>query len=343
MSGSKSFPGRLILIVLCTLMLAACGEHKPATPDKAAEQRVLNFYSWAEYIDPEIVQQFEKENGLTVRFDTVDSEEMLETKLLTGHSDYDVVVTSANVLARQVAAGALRKLDFDALPNRRNLDPALMALIDPTDPRGEHAAPCFLLTTGIGMDVDKIRKRLPNADLEGWSLVLDHADKQQLGAAEKLLMSIRPYVRYINSEKQVADLADGDICATFGWAGDVSNARARAIAAGKPLNLKFSVPREGAILLVDLLAIPKDAPHVADAERFINFLLRADIGARNANFVAYSSPNLAAMPFIEVRLKNDPGLYPPAAIKAKLRAMPALDLETTRLETQIWRHFRTGS
>lgn len=377
MSHAMRYPMRLLLIGLGALVLAACGQHRSATPEGAAGQRVLNFYNWAEYIDPEILKQFEKENGLTVRFDTFDSEEMLETKLLTGHSDYDVVVTSANVLGRQVAAGALRKLDVSALPNRRNLDPSLMALLDHTDPRGEHAVPYFTLTTGVGMDADKIRKRLPDAPLDSWGLVFDprnaarladcglavvdsptdmiasvliylgydpdHADSQHLQAAEKVLMSIRPYVRYINSEKQVADLANGDICATIGWSGDLSNARARAVAAGKPLNLKFSVPREGAILLVDMLAIPKDAPHVADAERFIDFLLRADIGARNANFVAYASPNLAAMPLIEDRLRSDPGIYPPPALKAKLRVMPALDLETTRLETQIWRRFRTGS
>ena len=368
---------RIVLGASCALALAACSDHKPAAPEKTVEPRVLNFYNWADYVDPGVLEQFEKETGVKVRYDMFDSSEMLETKLLTGHTDYDVVVTSANILSRQVAAGALRKLDLNAIPNRRNLDPAVTALLDHTDPGGEHGIPYLMATTGIGMNVDDVKRRVAGAPLDSWRLVLDpknaaklagcgfavldsptdtianvlmflgyepdSSDPRQLQAAERALLSIRPYVRYINSEKQVADLANGDICVTIGWSGDVSNARARAQTAGKPQTLRFSIPREGAISLFDVLAIPADAPHVADAHRFIDFMLRADVGARNANFVGYASPNLAAMPLIEDRLKKDEGIYPPPAIKAKLHAMPALTLEQTRIETRIWTHFRTGS
>ena len=374
----------------CVLALTACTEHKPPATNEAAQpaapsaakqdggaQRVLNFYDWADYIDPAVLTQFEKETGVHVRYDTFDSSEMLETKLLTGHTDYDVVVTSANILSRQVAAGALRKLDLDAIANRRNLDPALVALLDPSDPGGAHAVPYLLATTGIGLNLDQVEKRIPGGTPDSWRLVLDpksaakladcglavldsptdtianvllylgydpdKADAAQMRAAEKVLMSIRPYVRYINSEKQVADLASGEICATIGWSGDIANARARAEAAGKPQRLRFVIPREGAISLSDMLAIPVDAPHVADAHRLIDYLLRADIGAQNANFVGYASPNLAAMPLIEERLRKDPGIYPPPAVKAKLHAMPARTLEMTRIETRLWTHFRMGT
>jgi putrescine transport system substrate-binding protein len=367
-----------------TLALSACGQRSSNPPGEstaiqapaAAESRVVNLYNWADYIDPEVLKTFEQETGVAVRYDTFDSSEMLQTKLLTGRTGYDVVVTSASFVQRQVGAGVLRTLDLDAIPNRRNLDPDLMAMLDRNDPGGRHSVPYMWVITGIGLDATAVGKVAAGAPLDSWRLVFDPKYAAQLGrcglavidspsdviasaliylgydantavpaqlqAAEDTLMSIRPFVRYVNSEVQVADLESGQICATIGWNGDVAQARSRAAEAGQPRNLRFVIPGEGSVSLVDLLAIPADAPHAADAERFINFLLRPDIAARNADYVHYASPNLAARPLIAAATRNDPGVYPPPEVRARLHALQDRSPEQMRAESRIWTRFRTG-
>jgi putrescine transport system substrate-binding protein len=372
------------VVAIGTLALSACGQRSSNPPVEsatiqaraAAESRVVNLYNWADYIDPEILKTFEQETGVAVRYDTFDSSEMLQTKLLTGRTGYDVVVTSASFVQRQVGAGVLRTLNLDAIPNRRNLDPDLMAMLDRNDPGGRHSVPYMWVITGIGLDATEVGKVAAGAPLDSWRLVFDPKYAAQLGrcglavidspsdviasaliylgydadsavpaqlqAAEDTLMSIRPFVRYVNSEVQVADLESGQICATIGWNGDLAQARSRAAEAGQPRILRFVIPGEGSVILVDLLAIPADAPHAADAERFINFLLRPDIAARNADYVHYPSPNLAARPLIAPATRNDPGVYPPPEARARLHALQGRSPEQMRAESRIWTRFRTG-
>ncbi len=147
----------------------------PVRAGAGAEEKVLNVYNWSDYIDPAVIEAFQKETGITVSYDVFDSNEVLETKLLTGNSGYDVVVPSAYFLERQIQAGVFRKLDRSLLPNLANLDPGLQARIAAHDPGNEHGVIYMWGTTGIGFDADKVAAIMPDAPIDSWDLVFDPA------------------------------------------------------------------------------------------------------------------------------------------------------------------------
>jgi putrescine transport system substrate-binding protein len=342
----------------------------------AAEEKILNVYTWSDYTDPSVIPAFEKESGIKVNFDVFDSNEVLETKLLAGHTGYDVVVPSANFLERQIKAGVFQKLDKSQLPNLKNIDAEIEARVALHDPGNEHAVNYLWGTSGVGYNVTKIRERQPDAPTDNWRMLFDpevvsrfkdcgvtildapsevvgtvliflgkdanSENPDDLAAAEKVLMAIRPYVRYIHSSKYIDDLANGEICLSMGWVGDVKQARDRAREAGKDVEIKYALPTEGAVMFFDMLAIPADAAHVKNAHLYINYLLRPEVAAKNSNFVKYANSNAASLPFLDAAIKNDPTIYPPAQLRAKLVPDLAESPQFSRLLTRTWTRFRTG-
>ena len=337
---------------------------------------MLNVYNWSDYIDPQVLQDFERETGIKVRYDVFDSNEVLETKLLTGHSGYDVVVPSAYFLERQVKAGVFRKLDKSQLPGLANLDPGIVAQAARHDPGNEHSVVYMWGTTGIGYDAAKVKAIMPDAPVDSWQLIFDPAviakfkdcgvsmlddptdmvgtallylgkdpnseSAADLEAAEELLLQIRPYLRTIHSSQYIDQLANGELCVVVGYSGDVLQARDRAAEAGKPIDIAYSIPREGALLWFDTLAIPADAEHPENAHKFIDYLLRPAVAAANSNFVSYANANAAATPLVDVELRNDPGIYPTDAVKTRLQPSVAKSAEFTRALNRAWTRFMTG-
>jgi putrescine transport system substrate-binding protein len=376
---------RVAAAALVSMLAVACGSKAPPAPSvpaatttvgaKDADQ-VLNVYNWSDYIDPTVIPQFEKETGIKVNYDVFDSNEVLETKLLAGHTGYDVVVPSASFLERQIKAGVFRKLDPALLPNLHHLDPALVARVAVHDPGNAYAAIYLWGTSGNGYNEAKLRAAFPEAPFDSLHLIydpsvvshfkdcgvsiLDAPDEvvssvllflgrdpqseapEDLKAAEAVLMSIRPYIRYVNSSRYIDDLANGELCLAFGWSGDVLQARDRAREAGKPDLIRYAIPREGAIMFFDMLAVPADAPHPLNAQLFIDFLERPEIAARNTNFVRYANANAAALPAVRAEVREDPGIYPPAAVATRLVPNRAHSPEYTRLLTRAWTRFKTG-
>jgi putrescine transport system substrate-binding protein len=165
---------------------------------------------------------------------------------------------------------------------------------------------------------------------------------EDLKAAEQVLLAIRPFVRYINSSKYIEDLANGEICLAMGWSGDIGQARARAREAGKDLRIRYSIAKEGAIMFFDMLAIPADASHVRNAHLFINYLLRADVAARNSSTEHYATSNAAAYPLIDPAVYADRSIYPAPEQKAHLYANPVHSLAYTRELNRTWTRFKTG-
>jgi putrescine transport system substrate-binding protein len=367
-------------LLLAVLVLVGCGR-KPATQEvdgttTAAEEPVLNVYNWSDYIDPTVIEAFQQETGITVRYDVFDTNEVLETKLLTGKSGYDVVVPSAYFLERQVQAGVFRKLDKAKLPNLGYLDAGLQSSIASHDPRNEHGVIYMWGTTGIGFDADKIRAIMPDAPTDSWSLVLDPAivskfkdcgvsflddptdmvgtvllwlGKQpnsesaaDLKLAEEALLRIRPYIRTIHSSQYIEDLANGEMCIAVGYSGDVLQARDRAAEAGQKIDIRYVIPREGALMWFDTLAIPADAGHPDNAHAFINYLLRPEVAAANSNYVNYATANTAALAQVNEALRNDTGIYPTPEVKERLQPNLAKSAEFTRLLNRSWTRFMTG-
>ena len=369
---------RIGLLSAFVLMLAACGGKK----DEAAgavtkpEEKILFVYNWSDYIGETTIADFEKKTGIKVTYDVFDSNEVLETKLLAGHTDYDVVVPSANFLQRQIMAGVFLKLDKSKLPNLGNMDPEIMSRVAQHDPGNDHAINYLWGTTGIGYNPDMVKKALGTDTIDSWSAIFDPANAAKLAkcgismldapsevmdsaliylgrdpnsekaddlaAAEELLMKVRPYVRYFHSSQYINDLATGEICVSLGWSGDAVQARKRGREAEKPVNVAYTVPKEGAIMWFDMLAIPADAPHPGNAHAFLNFIMDPAVAAGISNFVAYANGNSASLPFIRDEVKNDPSVYPTAEARKNLHPHLAESQEFSRDLNRAWTRVRTG-
>lgn len=359
-------------------LLQGCNGHvEPPDAGHAGDaEKILNIYNWTDYIAPETVANFERETGIRVRYDTYDGNEVLETKLLTGRTNYDIVVPTGPFFERLLRAGVFRKLDQDALPNRRNLDPDVMRRLALHDPGNAYAVPYLWSTAGIGYNVDRVRERLGNTAVDSWAILLDPRNAAKLrdcgitvidspsdvfaaaliylgrdpnshdpgdaAAAADVLMKIRPYVRTIDSVQYISDLANGGVCAALGWSGDALQARDRAVEAGNGVKIAYVVPREGSLILFDMMGIPADAPHPHNAEAWMNFLMRPDVIAGITNFVKYPNGNAASLPLVKPAIRVDTAIYPAAETRAKLHVPLAEPAEFSRLITRLWTRFRTG-
>ena len=368
---------RFGLLAAAVVLLAACGGKKEEVADAAKpEDKVLFFYNWSDYIGETTIADFEKKTGIKVTNDLFDSNEVLETKLLAGRTGYDVVVPSANFLERQIKAGVFLKLDKSQLPNLANMDPEIMERVAAHDPGNQYAINYLWGTTGIGYNPDLVKKALGTDVIDSWSAIFDPANAAKLAkcgismldapsevmdsaliylgrdpnsekaedlkAAEDLLMKVSPYVRYFHSSQYINDLATGEICISLGWSGDALQAKARGAEAEKPVNVAYAIPKEGAIMWFDMLAIPADAPHPNNAHAFLNFIMEPEVAAGISNYVAYANGNAASMPFVDDAVKNDPSVYPTAEVKKKLYPHLAESQEFSRDLNRAWTRVRTG-
>jgi putrescine transport system substrate-binding protein len=364
-----SIAARLLALILFALPLRGA---------LAGEAGRLHVYNWSDYIAPDTIPNFEKETGIKVTYDVYDSNEVLEAKLLAGDSGYDVVFPSASpFLARQVAAHVYRRLDKAKLPNWQNLDPAILKLVATSDPGNAHAAPYLWSVTGIGYNKAMVKKALGDAaPVDSWALIFDPANAKKLAScgislldtpyevfpamlaylgrdpkstrmsdlkqAFAALEKIRPYIRKFQSSEYINDLANGDLCVALGYSGDVIQARNRAREAKNGIDIAFSVPKEGAQMAVDTMAIPKDAPHPGDALKFINYILRPRVIAAITDAVSYPNPNRAATPFVAPAIRDDAQIYPPPAVRRRFYVLPPAPEAYERARTRAWTRLETG-
>jgi putrescine transport system substrate-binding protein len=358
------------------VIAAACAAIAPAAAQSNRE-RVVNVYNWSDYIAPTVVEDFNKESGIKVRYDTFDSNDTLETKLLAGKSGYDVVVPTGYFLERQIKAGVVQKLDKARLPNLANLWPEISQRLAKYDPGNEYAVNYMWGTTGIGYNARKAREVLgPNGTIDSWDIVfkpetlakfkdcgvhlLDASDdilaaalhylgldpnsgnEADLQKAADLVMKIRPYVRKFHSSEYLNALASGEICLVVGYSGDIKQSQKRAVEAKNGVEIAYAIPKEGAQLWFDNLAIPRDAKNVAEANEFINYLQRPEVAAKNTNFISYANGNLASQKFIDKSIINDKAIYPNEATMRKLYTIGAPDPKTQRLINRLWTRIKTG-
>lgn len=343
---------------------------------EAQQRKEVYVYNWSDYIDFKILEDFTKETGIQVIYDTYDSNDLLETKLMAGKTGYDVVVPTSNFLARQIKAGVIQPLDKSKLPNLKNLDPAIMQRMAAFDPGNAHGVVYMWGTSGIGYNVRKVAERMPNAPVDSLALLFDPAvaakfkdcgimvldaadelipaalrylgldpdakDADSIAKAEAALLKVRPFIRKFHSSQYIEDLANGAICIAFGYSGDIVQARQRARDAKKGVEIVYSVPKEGALMWFDALAIPKDAPNKDNAHAFINYLLRPEVIARASNAVFYPNANKDSAPFVSAEVKADKGVYPPPAVVQTLFTITPYDQASQRLLTRSWTRVKRG-
>ena len=345
----------------------------------ADEDKTLNIYNWSDYIADDTIERFETETGIKVHYDVYDSNEVLEAKLSAGHSGYDLVVPSTNpFFARQVLAGIYQKLDKEKLANYGNLDPQILAAAATADPGNQYGVPYLWGTTGIGYNPAKVKEALGDkAPLDSSKLLFDPANAKKLAScgislldtpqevfpaalayegrdplsrdlkdldkAAETVLAIRPYVRKFHSSQYINDLANGDLCVAFGYSGDVIQARNRAQQAKNGVEVGYFIPKEGAMMWIDMMAIPKDAPHPDNAHRFIDFILRPEIIAAISNTVDYANPNTLATDLVDEDIRNNPGIYPPPEVRQRLFFDKPVTQQYERLRTRAWTKVKTGT
>jgi putrescine transport system substrate-binding protein len=345
-----------------------------------AQEKTVNVYNWSDYIDPKVIEDFTKETGIKVVYDTYDSNEMLETRLLAGKTSYDIVVPSGQFLQRQIEAGLYQELDKTKLKNLNNLWPEVMERLAVYDPGNRYAVPYMWFTTGIAYDVEKARERLgnarPEAVLNSWDAVfkpeilkkfadcgvyiLDSPDDlftialnylglppdskkpNDLRRAAELLSGLRRNVKKFHSSEYINALANGDICLAVGWSGDAFQAKARAREAENGVEINYLIPREGTLMSIDTIAIPKDAPHPEEALILIDYLLRPDIAARNTNRTNFASSVLPSRALIDKAIIDNKAIYPDPAAMERLFTVTSFDQRTQRLVTREWTRVKTG-
>jgi putrescine transport system substrate-binding protein len=342
-----------------------------------ADERTVNFYNWSNYMAPGVLEEFTKETGIKVVYDTFDANETLETRLLAGKSGYDLVVPTAYFLQRQIKANVFQKLDRSRLPNLSNAWSFVLKQLATYDPGNQYAANYMWGTTGIGYNVKMVQKILgPEAKIDSWDIVfkpeslakfkdcgihmLDSADdifpaalsylgldpnstkQADLENAANLLLKIRPYVRKFHSSEYLSALATGEICMVVGWSGDIMQARSRAAEAKNDIEIGYAIPKEGAQMFFDNLAIPADARNVSEAYELINYLYRPEVAAKNSNFLSYANGNLESQKLVDPKILNDKNIYPDEAMLKKLFVITARDPATQRVINRLWTKVKTG-
>ena len=375
MLGSMTRRLAVVMAGVAALALAGCGEAgKPGTT--AAKDQTLKIYNWSDYIDPDLLKEFTAETGIKVVYDTFDSNEVLETKVLTGGTGYDIVAPSNHNLPRYITAKAIQPLDFAKLPNRKNLWPDLMARMEPFDPGAKYNVPYMWGTMGVGYNKAEVAKRLPGVALDSWAVVFDPKNLARLKdcgvyfldasedmyavalhylgkdpnsknpadyeAATQLLLKLRPYVRKFHSSEYIEALANGDACVVIGYSGDILQARDRADEAKKGVEVGYFIPKEGSQVWFDVFTIPIDAPNPDAAYRFLDFMMRPEIIARASNSTNYANANLPATQLVKAEVRDDPNVYPTPEVFQRLFVTTTKDQALVRVVNREWTKVTTG-
>jgi putrescine transport system substrate-binding protein len=365
---------------LSAIVLSACGHSGEPSPPSAevhrvAEENVVNVYNWYDYIKPEILKKFEARYGVRVQYNVFDSNNTMEARLLAGHSGYDVTFPSGAYLESLIGAGVFRTLDRSQLPNLKNLDPAIMRRLAEHDPGNEHAVVYAWGITGMAYDEAKIHARLPRAPLDSWSLLFDpriaarladcgiglyeapniivpsvlawlgeppnSEDPEKLQRAQSALLEVRPYIRKIGTGSLVDDLSTGELCLIIASNGDAMQAQERTRIAANGIRVRYSIPREGAVMWFDAAAVLADAPHPANAHRLIDFLMDPAIAAENSNAIHFPNANAASQPMLNRELTNA-AIFPATDLASRLIPERAKSEGYVRMRTRMWTRFRTG-
>jgi putrescine transport system substrate-binding protein len=359
----------LRLIALAGSVFASTGSAEPP--------RVVNVYSWAEYFPASILRRFEAETGIKVNYAVMDSNDVMETTLSAGHSGFDLVTVNASPhLGREIPKHLWQPLDKARLHNLANADPSIMKALRRVDPQNAHAIPWMWGTLGVMFNPDMVRARLRAAHtrtidmvfepevvarlkdcgvtvLDSWVDVLPmlsswlgqpelSADPGSLNALAAAYKAIRPSIRRVTTSGYYQQLAQGEICIAIGYSGDAMIARRLVAEAGSELKVEYAYPEGTVGIFVDSFAIPADAPHPDAALQFIDFALRPEIAAEAAAYIGFASGNAAAIPLLEAGMRDNPAIYPPAAVRERFSMGRVYTPAEERAFARAWLRMKTG-
>jgi putrescine transport system substrate-binding protein len=363
--------------LLSAIALSLCA--LAALPARAqSDEKVLNFYNWSAYIADDTLANFEKETGIKVRYDTFDSSEMLHAKLVAGKTGYDIVMSSSGWARMQADAGLIQPLNKALLPNLKNLDPVITGRMAELDPGNQHMLNWLWGYTTVGINVDKVKAALGSTPMpdNAWDLLfkpeyaaklkscgisyLDSASEvlpavlhylglplntnkpEHYAAAAAVLKSVRPYVTLFSSAGYTEDLVNGALCVSMGWSGDINGARMKAQTAKTGQHIEALVPKTGGVLFFDTMVIPADAPHVENAHKFMNYILRGEVHAAQTNKLMYANPNLEARKFVKPEILSSRSVFPDKADIGRMGVQGAVNNDIRRQMVKVYTAFKTG-
>ncbi|MDP1659676.1 MAG: extracellular solute-binding protein, partial [Methylotenera sp.] len=299
-------------------------------------------------------------------------------KLIAKNTGYDIVVPGSNWAKLQIDGGLYQKLDKTKLPNWKNLDSGILKQMAELDPGNTYLVDWMWSYNTVGINVDKVKTALGDTPMpeNAWDLVFNptytsklkscgitfldtpadvfQAALHYLGrpvykgtsedydAAFDLLMKVRPDIKKFNSGGQIDDLASGNVCVAYGWAGDFNLARKRSIENKSEQNIEALIPKTGGLMFMDTMAIPADAKHPDNAHQFINYVMRPEVAASITNEVTYANPNKAATEFVDPEIRNNKSIYLSAEDIAKLVPPGIEDNKTRRNMTRLYTKFKSG-
>ena len=368
---TRSVLSRLSFALAAGIAVVGVSIGAAGAQDRAKTVRVWN---WPDYMDKSALADFEKETGFKLEYDdTMPGNEELETAILGGKIEYDVVVPTATFLSRDIKAKAYQPLDKSKIPNLKNYWPEIAAKVTKYDPDNKYSINWMWGTVGIGYNVKKVKERLKDAPVDSWKLVYDPDNAKKLkdcgilmlDSPEDILPSIlaylgidpdtrkiedyrkatdhlkkiAPFVRKFQTQGYIEALAQGDYCAVVGYSGDIIQARAGA---KDGVEIAYSVPKEGAQLWFDQMAIPAAAKNVDGAHAFINYVLKPEVHAAASNLTRYANGNIAAKPLIKEEITKDPTIYPDEAMMKHLFTVTTLDDKLQPQVTRLWTQAKRG-
>jgi putrescine transport system substrate-binding protein len=352
--------------------------HSAPAPAAARSAKVLNVYNWSDYIGDTTVQDFEKETGIRVRYDTFDANETLYAKLVAGHTGYDIVMPSSHWGKLELEGGLLQPIDKRRITTYANIDPWVLKELATVDPGNRYLLPWLWGITTVGINVDKVKAALGDLPMpqDAWDLVFDpkyadrlkscgvsfldsgdevfpaalrridkppyspHMDDYREAAA--MLDRIRPDVTLFSSSGYINELASGSVCVALGWSGDIAIAAARAREARNGQNIEVLFPKSGAMLFFDTMAVPADASHLDSIYAWMSYIYRPQVQAGIVNKVFTATAVPAADRYLRPEVLANRALRISGADLDRLVPPNAVSSDIRRLRTRLYTKFKTG-
>ena len=341
-----------------------------------AQSTSLNIYNWSDYIGETTIADFEAATGITAVYDLYASAEEMQAKMLAGSTGYDVVIHAGAALPRFLKAGVYQAIDRSKLPSWANLDPNILKVVEGYDPGLLYTVPYMWGSVGITYNVDMVRERLGDIDLNNLDVLFNPENAAKLADCgislldspddigsmvmswlgidpnnataedfDKMVAAFKPireYVATFDNANYLTSLPNQELCVANTWSGDYGVALTRAKEAGIELNLEYYVPKTGAPAWFDLWCIPADAANVDNAHVFLEYLLQPEVIAACTNFTGYANANAAATPFVDPSVSSNPAIYPDAETLSRMYTLKPRTDEQDRLMTRAWAEVKAG-
>jgi len=375
---------QLLVLAIAAALLNGCGKKEEAAPVAVApaapvntEAKVLNIYNWPDYIPEGMLAAFEKETGIKVNYDTFETNEVLQAKLVAGNTGYDIVVPGTTFVKQQIDAGFLQPLDKSKIANIGNIYPEIQKMLATADAGNKYLVPWAWSFTTVGINRTRAEKALGGMPMpeNAWDLVFNpkytsklkscgiayldspteifpvalhylgknaySKDLADYKAAGEMLAKVRKDVRFFSST-MIDDIASGKACVAVAWAGDVNIAAARAKENGSKDVIEALLPTTGALLFADTMAITKDAKHPLNAHAFIDFYLRPENAALMTNNMNYATGNKAATALLKPEIASNKSTIVEDAYLAKMIAPDSFTNEARGAMANGFNTFKQG-